>query len=84
MSYRMNNKMKGFVNIRGKEGYFFVGEEKVTLQRKSRENLQNASEVRLVISTVYDEQGKQLTKWYLLSNVMDVSSETLATGYYWR
>ena len=84
LSYRMNSEIKGIVNIRGKEGYLFVGEEKVILQRKSEKNLQDAPEIRLVVSTVCDDKGNELAKWYLLSNVMEVSAEVLATWYYWR
>jgi hypothetical protein len=84
VSKHMDSELKGRVNIRGKEGYLFVGEQTVQLQRKSEKNIQDAPEVRLVVSTVSDAQGKELAKWYLLSNVMDVSSETLATWYYWR
>lgn len=42
-------------------------------------------EVRLVVSSIRDAQGKVLALWYLLSNVeSQVSAERLALWYYWR
>ena len=84
LSYRTESDLKKRVNFRGKDAYLFVGEQRVELQRKSEKLAEAPPEVRLVISAVVDEHGKELAKWYLLSNVMDVSSETLATWYYWR
>lgn len=43
-----------------------------------------ALSAQLVISRVEDGYGKCLSQWYLLSNVLTVSPETIATWYYWR
>lgn len=84
ISRDMDSEVKGVVNIQGTTAYLFVGEHQVQLQRKSEKNLKAPPEVRLVVSTLCDERGRTLAKWYLLSNVMEVNQETLATWYYWR
>lgn len=84
LALRMGSKLDKVVDIHGKQGFLFVGEAVVKLQRKSETDLADAPEVRFVASTVCDGEGKALARWYLLSNVMDVTSETLATWYYWR
>jgi hypothetical protein len=41
--------------------------------------------VRLVISRIIDNNGKELAMWYLLAkNLESVSSATIALWYYWR
>jgi hypothetical protein len=43
-----------------------------------------ALSAQLVVSRVEDGYGKCLSQWYLLSNVLIVSPETIAIWYYWR
>ena len=75
----------GPVSIRGKEGFLFVGEAQVALQRKSEEHMsEERPKARLVVSLVTDEQGKELARWYLLSNVTEVPASELAQWYCWR
>lgn len=40
--------------------------------------------VRLIVSRVLSQQGECLAQWCLLSNVEQVSANTLAQWYYWR
>lgn len=72
------------VTIRGKEGLLFVAETEVTLQRKSEKTLDEAPRARMVLSLVTDIHGKELARWYLLTNVWDVSATEIATWYCWR
>lgn len=39
---------------------------------------------RLVVSRVMSSEGKVLAEWLLLSNINEVSAETIALWYYWR
>lgn len=41
-------------------------------------------QVRLIVSRVVDNSGKELATWYLLSNMVSISAATLALWYYWR
>lgn len=41
-------------------------------------------QVRLIVSRVVDNSGKELATWYLLSNMFSISAATLALWYYWR
>ena len=78
---KLNPDIKGVVSIRGREGYLFVGETKVELQRKSEKLASQAPECRLVMSLVTDEKGNELARWYLLSNVFDVDATEVAMWY---
>jgi hypothetical protein len=40
--------------------------------------------LRLVIVQLRDDKGTRLAQWWLLTNVWDVSAETVAMWYYWR
>lgn len=40
--------------------------------------------VRLIVSRVIDNSGKELAAWYLLTNLLDVPASTIALWYYWR
>lgn len=81
----LSTTLIGTVPIRGKEGFLFVGEVQVALQRKSEARMTfEPPKARLVLSLVVDEQGKELARWYLLSNVTDVSASELAQWYCWR
>lgn len=84
LSHRIKTEFVGTVELKGKEAYLFVGETRVKLERKSEKDIENPPEVRVIISCVTDENGKECAKWYLLSNVMDEPAETLARWYYWR
>jgi len=72
------------VTIRGKEGLLFVAETEVTLQRKSEKTIDEPPKARMVLSLVTDIHGKELARWYLLTNVWDVSATEIATWYCWR
>jgi len=82
------------VLIKGKPGIQHVAETQVVLERPAQRKVGNRSvlvpgismTLRLVIVKVVDPvSGKELSRWYLLSNVpYDVPSETLALWYYWR
>lgn len=81
ISRTISPDVKGVVSLRGKEGYLFVGETTVELHRKSEKHTSVAPTCRFVISLVTDNKGKELAKWYLLSNVLDVDAEEIATWY---
>ena len=75
----------GPVSLRGKQGFLFVGEAQVALQRKSEARMIiEPPPARLVLSLGVDEHGKELASWYLLSNVTDVTASELAQWYCWR
>ena len=84
LAYKIDNEIKEALNYQGQLAFLMVGELSVKLRRKSEKNIENAPEVRLVITTVLDTKGKELAKWFLLSNVEDIDAWTLATWYYWR
>lgn len=81
ISRTIPQNLKGIVSLRGKEGYLFVGETIVELQRKSEKLASAAPTCRLVVSLVTDDKGKELAKWYLLSNVVNVDATEIATWY---
>ena len=39
---------------------------------------------QFVVTRLIDDQQNVLAQWYLLSNVPDISPQTIATWYYWR
>jgi hypothetical protein len=80
------------VTIKGKKGIQYVAETEVMLDRPARRQVEGRSvwvpgaaiSLRLVMAKVVDSD-KELSTWYLLSNVpVDVPSETVALWYYWR
>lgn len=81
ISRTITQDLKGIVSLRGKEGYLFVGETIVELQRKSEKLASAAPTCRFVVSVVTDDKGKELAKWYLLSNVVNVDATEIATWY---
>ena len=40
--------------------------------------------LRLVVSRIVDNNGKELAVWYLLTNLVDLPASTIALWYYWR
>jgi hypothetical protein len=81
ISRTISPDLKGVVSLRGKEGYLFVGETIVELQRKSEKLVSAAPACRFVVSLVTDDKGKELARWYLLSNMMNVDATEIATWY---
>ncbi|HED2912989.1 TPA: transposase [Enterobacter hormaechei subsp. steigerwaltii] len=78
-------KLIGPVSLRGRQGFLFVGEASVALQRKSERVMAGEPPAaRLVLSQVVDAHGKELASWYLLSNVTEVAATELAQWYCWR
>jgi IS4 transposase len=51
------------------------------LQINSEKLASQAPECRLVMSLVTDEEGNELARWYLLSNVFDVDATEIAMWY---
>jgi len=82
------------VTIKGKKGIQYVAETEIILDRPARRKMGKRSvlvpgeaiTLRLVIVKVVDPvTGKELSTWYLLTNVPpEVASETVALWYYWR
>ncbi|CAG22062.1 IS4-like element ISPpr4 family transposase [Photobacterium profundum] len=81
ISRTISPDLKGVISLRGKEGYLFVGETTVELHRKSEKLASAAPTCRFVMSLVTDDEGKELARWYLLSNVLDVDATEIATWY---
>ena len=54
--------------------FLLFGVLSVKLRRKLEKKAEGTPEVRLVITAILDAEGKELAKWFLLSNVeeMDV------------
>jgi hypothetical protein len=87
------------VLYRGRLARQWVGETTVILNRPAKPRRRSRSgkplkraavagpplQVRLIVSDIYNEQGRRVASWYLLSNVpAAVSAETIALWYYWR
>jgi len=82
------------VTIKGKAGVQYVAETEIILDRPAQRKIDKrkvlvpgeAILLRLVITKVVDPvTGKELSQWYLLTNVPpDVSAATVALWYYWR
>jgi len=82
------------VTIKGKRAVQHIAETEIMLDRPAKRKVDGRSvsvhgeplALRLVIVKAVDSvTGKELSTWYLLTNVpSDVSSATLALWYYWR
>lgn len=75
----------------------FIAHSEVSLRRPARPKRTGADarriapihgealSVRLVVSRIEDAAGKEIARWYLLSNLPQaVSAQRLAVWYYWR
>lgn len=93
LSYRETRS----IELQGQPATQWLGETEVTLTRPAKPKRPDASgrrpapqpgpalTARLVVSRIYDDSGKLLAEWYLLSNVQaEVGMEQLALWYYWR
>ena len=82
------------VTIKGKPGIQYIAETEIILDRPAKRKVDGRSvfvpgdplTLRLVMAKVVDPvTGKELSTWYLLTNVpAEVSSSTVALWYYWR
>lgn len=82
------------IEVKGGKCVLHVGEAQVVLSRpakpKRQENGKRQTEpgaalsLRLVACKAVGEDGQELLRWHLLSNVEEVEAERLACWYYWR
>lgn len=84
------------VEYKGKPAQQQIAETQVTITRAAHPKRKDAYgkrlpaekgnpvKVRLTVSRIIDNNGKELVVWYLLSKVQNVSSATIALWYYWR
>jgi hypothetical protein len=86
----------GQVDYKGHKVDQYVTETTVTLHREAKLQRQKngqpyrryvkgkALTLRLVLSQVRDEEGKELSTWLLWTNLAEIKAETIAQWYYWR
>ena len=82
------------VTIKSKRGIQYIAETEIVLDRSAKRKVDGRSvfvpgdplTLRLVMAKVVDPvTGKELSTWYLLTNVpADVSASVVALWYYWR
>jgi hypothetical protein len=84
------------INFKGKTAQQQIAEATVTITRDAQPKRKKADgkrlspvkgvpvKVRLVVSRVINESGKELARWYLLSTMFSISAATIALWYYWR
>lgn len=83
------------IEYKGTPANQYLAEKEVTIRRAAHPKRKDSDgkrrlikggpvKVRLIISQIKDETGKELATWYLLSNLLTVEAPTLALWYYWR
>jgi hypothetical protein len=87
------------VNYKGNEATQLIAENMITITRDARPKRKTSDgkklpririkgeplTVRLIVSRIIDNKGKELAMWYLLAkNLEAVSAATIALWYYWR
>lgn len=84
------------VEYKGVSAQQHIAEADVTITRAAQPKRKNADgkrlprvqgdpvKVRLIVSRITNDAGKELAVWYLLSKGLNVSAPTIALWYYWR
>lgn len=84
------------IKYKGKSAHQQIAEASVMITRAAHPKRKDATgkrlsvvtgspvKVRLIVSRIVDNNGKELATWYLLSTLFAISAETIALWYYWR
>jgi len=89
LSFQKNKQ----VNYKGRKHWQWLAETPIKITRKAKPSQKKKKKpavagtpikARLVVSRILSETGDVLAEWLLISNVMNVSTETIAQWYDWR
>ena len=72
LAYKIDNEIKEAINYQWELAFLLFGLLSVKLRRKLEKKVEDTPEIRLVITAILDAKRKELTKWFLLSNVEEI------------